>query len=447
VLKLSSVRRSLATLGALAAIATTGVTTGLVGAATPAAQAANGAPVTGFSPTPSGNGYWTVASDGDVVTSGDATDFGDMSGQALNRPIVGMASTPDGQGYWLVASDGGIFAFGNATFFGSTGGLSLNQPIVGMAATSTGRGYWLVATDGGIFAFGDAGFYGSTGGFQLVQAIADIAPSASGRGYWLVATDGGIFAFGDAGFHGSAGGQARSDTIVGMASTTGAGYWLVTGTGQVFAYGDAPFYGSAPALGAPVAGILRSGNGYVLAAGDGTAVRFSPSGISVTGGAGAPATRAETIAREIFAGLNQERAARGLAPLAWDPQLAGLANEWSTQMAGTGNFAHRDLGAVIRSAGWQGVYTSLGENIITGGGLTSNSSHAAWMNSPGHRQNLLQQGYDTVGIAVFCDADGRMWATQNFGRHLNTGAPALTPSSFMPPLDPFVAPRTGGTGC
>ena len=55
----------------------------------------------------------------------------------LNKPIVGMAPTPSGGGYWLVASDGGIFAFGNAGFFGSTGAMRLNQPIVGMAPHAT----------------------------------------------------------------------------------------------------------------------------------------------------------------------------------------------------------------------------------------------------------------------------------------------------------------------
>ena len=53
---------------------------------------------------------------------------------ALNKPIVGMALTPTGNGYWLVASDGGIFSFGDATFYGSTGAMTLNQPIVGMGA-------------------------------------------------------------------------------------------------------------------------------------------------------------------------------------------------------------------------------------------------------------------------------------------------------------------------
>ncbi len=44
-----------------------------------------------------------------------------------------MAATPSGAGYWLVASDGGVFSFGDAQFFGSTGAIHLNQPIVGIA--------------------------------------------------------------------------------------------------------------------------------------------------------------------------------------------------------------------------------------------------------------------------------------------------------------------------
>ena len=44
-----------------------------------------------------------------------------------------MAATPSGAGYWLVASDGGIFSFGDAAFLGSTGDIRLNQPIAGIA--------------------------------------------------------------------------------------------------------------------------------------------------------------------------------------------------------------------------------------------------------------------------------------------------------------------------
>ncbi len=86
-------------------------------------------------PTPTGNGYWLVASDGGVFTFGDASFYGSEGGKPLNKPIVGIAATPSGSGYWLVASDGGIFAFGDAGFFGSQGGKPLNKPIVGIAAT------------------------------------------------------------------------------------------------------------------------------------------------------------------------------------------------------------------------------------------------------------------------------------------------------------------------
>ena len=51
----------------------------------------------------------------------------------MNRPIVGMAATPSGHGYWLVASDGGIFSFGDAPFAGSTASVQLASPVVGMS--------------------------------------------------------------------------------------------------------------------------------------------------------------------------------------------------------------------------------------------------------------------------------------------------------------------------
>src|SRR6202012_2406354 len=137
-------------------------------------------PIVGMAPTPSGKGYWLVASDGGIFSYGDASFFGSTGGTTLNQPIVGMGSTPDGRGYWLVASDGGIFSYGDAAFYGSTGGLTLNKPIVGMASTPDGKGYWLVASDGGIFSFGDAAFYGSTGGLALRHPVVAMAATPSG---------------------------------------------------------------------------------------------------------------------------------------------------------------------------------------------------------------------------------------------------------------------------
>src|SRR5947209_7719725 len=69
------------------------------------------------------------------VNFGSAGFFGPAGGLQLNAPDVGMAATPSGQGYWIVASDGGIFSYGDAGFFGSAGAVRLNAPVVGMAAT------------------------------------------------------------------------------------------------------------------------------------------------------------------------------------------------------------------------------------------------------------------------------------------------------------------------
>jgi len=205
-------------------------------------------------------GYRVVTAAGGVQALNDpcqsAGDQGEITG-SLTAPIVGAASTPTGLGYWLVASDGGIFAFGDAGFYGSTGALTLNRPIVAMAPTPDGHGYWLVASDGGIFAFGDAAFYGSTGALTLNRPIVAAASPPDGHGYWLVASDGGIFAFGDAGFYGSTAALNLSRPIVGMTTTSdGRGYVLAAADGQLFGFGDAPQLGSVTTPAAPVVAVV-----------------------------------------------------------------------------------------------------------------------------------------------------------------------------------------------
>jgi ribosomal protein L24E len=130
-------------------------------------------PVRGSVATPSGNGYYMVASDGGIFAFGDAAFHGSMGAQHLNAPVVGLAPDPDGNGYWLVASDGGIFAF-DAPFKGSMGRTKLNKPVVGMVAY--GDGYLLVAADGGIFNFSTKPFAGSLGASPPAQPIVAVSP-------------------------------------------------------------------------------------------------------------------------------------------------------------------------------------------------------------------------------------------------------------------------------
>ena len=86
--------------------------------------------------------------------------------------MVGMGATPSGNGYWMVASDGGIFSFGDAAFHGSTGNIRLVSPIVGMESQASG--YRFVAGDGGVFTFGPP-FHGSAAGLTSGAPAVAIA--------------------------------------------------------------------------------------------------------------------------------------------------------------------------------------------------------------------------------------------------------------------------------
>ncbi|MCP3857692.1 MAG: M15 family metallopeptidase [Actinomycetia bacterium] len=137
-----------------------------------------------------------------------------------------MASTPSGDGYWLVASDGGVFAYGDARFHGSTGSLDLSRSIVGMASTPSGNGYWMVGSDGGVFSFGDAAFHGSAAPeFTEAELSAiGLVPTSTGQGYLIAATNTAVTAHGDAVIDPAVspeGFRARS-----LAAVSG-GYWFL----------------------------------------------------------------------------------------------------------------------------------------------------------------------------------------------------------------------------
>ena len=333
--------------------------------------------------------------------------LGSVADSQLQRPIVGMAPTPSGDGYWLVASDGGVFSFGDARFHGSTGGIALSRPIVAMAPTPSGEGYWLVASDGGIFAFGDARFHGSTGGISLSRPIVAMAATRTGAGYWLIASDGGIFTFGDARFYGSAAGQAAMATVASMAPSPRGGYWMVTADGAVFTATPSGGFTSDPNL------IARS-----------------------------PET---AISQDLFHRINDERAARGLRTLTWDPVLADLAADWARQMAAVSRMYHQDLQGLFGNPLVAGRFVSLRENIYTGNGSyrDSGSAHVAFMHSDPHRADILVDGLTSIGVGAAC-VNGTLWVTEDFGVLSGNPVPASAP---IPPVDPIVQPDENGSSC
>jgi uncharacterized protein YkwD len=398
-------------------------------------------PIVGMAATPTGRGYWLVAADGGVFSFGDARFYGSTGGRRINQPIVGMAATRSGRGYWLVAADGGIFSFGDARFRGSTGNRVLNRPIVDMRATPSGRGYWLVASDGGIFTFGDARFFGSTGGRPLNQAIVGMAATPTGRGYWLVAADGGIFTFGNARFRGAAANRMHSSPIVGLAPTpSGRGYWIASANGGTAAFGDArPFGTQMAAAQSDVVAIAASPRyGYWVATGDGTV------GTSTVAGTSASSSGAQAVALELLRRMNDERAARHMRPIAWDPQLAAYANSWARVLLISKPFRHQDLGAIL--VGANGRLQQVGENLFAGdgGAADAGSAHLALMGSSTHRQNMLLPEGQLVGIGAVCSG-GRLIVVEDFG--IKMGAPLPPANEPIAPLNPIVATNPSGAHC
>jgi uncharacterized protein YkwD len=107
--------------------------------------------------------------------------------------------------------------------------------------------------------------------------------------------------------------------------------------------------------------------------------------------------------------LNQQRAAQGVAPLVENAALSSASAGYSQRMVAQGFFAHQspDGGTLVdrlTGAGYLGDDEPwlVGENIGWGqGGLaTPRSMVSAWMNSPGHRENLLSADYTEVGLGL-----------------------------------------------
>jgi uncharacterized protein YkwD len=127
------------------------------------------------------------------------------------------------------------------------------------------------------------------------------------------------------------------------------------------------------------------------------------------------ATGAVAIEAEVVSLVNKERAKVGCSPVRSDAALADLAGDFSADMAARGFFDHTDPGGATpwdraANAGVQGLG---GENIARGQADAAAVMNS-WMNSDGHRANILNCEYKTLGVGVHL-GDGGPWWTQDFG--------------------------------
>lgn len=132
----------------------------------------------------------------------------------------------------------------------------------------------------------------------------------------------------------------------------------------------------------------------------------------------AEASSAWLDAEQQFADLvNEERSARGLPPVQVNLQMVRIARDWSDTMAEEGRLYHRPhLDAEVFGP-WEGLAENVGRASHSAAATlteTVDRLHQSFMDSPGHRANVLGD-YNQLGVGVVVRS-GTLWATFNFLR-------------------------------
>ncbi|MDD5926672.1 MAG: CAP domain-containing protein [Firmicutes bacterium] len=134
-----------------------------------------------------------------------------------------------------------------------------------------------------------------------------------------------------------------------------------------------------------------------------------------TGSTGTVST-VNSMEKQVASLTNSERKAKGLSALTLDSQLSKLARIKAEDMAKKGYFSHTSptYGSAFDMMNKYGVsYRTAGENIAKGQ-KTAESVMNGWMNSSGHRANILSSAYTNIGVGYAKDSRGNTYWVQIF---------------------------------
>ena len=109
-------------------------------------------------------------------------------------------------------------------------------------------------------------------------------------------------------------------------------------------------------------------------------------------------TQPVDLLKRVWDLTNNERRHHNLPDLTFNWQLAWAAMKHSANMANQDFFDHRQMEERVRAEGYQ--YSLVGENI-SAGNSTPEDAMNTWMNSPGHRNNILNPQYRELGVGYF----------------------------------------------
>ena len=124
-------------------------------------------------------------------------------------------------------------------------------------------------------------------------------------------------------------------------------------------------------------------------------------------------------AKEVLRLVNQERSKQGLKSLQLSSNLTSIATTKSKDMAINNYFSHTSptYGSPFEMLQHFGVsYRSAGENIAAGQ-KTAQEVMNAWMNSSGHRANILNSSYTELGVGYYKGGSyGHYWTQEFIGK-------------------------------
>lgn len=127
----------------------------------------------------------------------------------------------------------------------------------------------------------------------------------------------------------------------------------------------------------------------------------SGGGTSSSGNTGATTSQLTADEQEVFNLINEQRAANGLSVLKIDDELQNVARIKAKDMVDNNYFSHNSptYGTPFQMIKSFGItYKAAGENIA--GNSSNQGAVTAWMNSEGHRANILSNNYNYTGVAV-----------------------------------------------
>jgi uncharacterized protein YkwD len=116
-----------------------------------------------------------------------------------------------------------------------------------------------------------------------------------------------------------------------------------------------------------------------------------------------------SYADQVLALTNAERTGRGLRPLAFSACADGFADSWAAALAKAGTLSHQPLSPVLSACAARRVGENVGYGNVTPAQLVR-----MWMDSPGHRANILEPAFTHLGVGAVTTSAGRVYGVQVF---------------------------------